>query len=235
MTAAPEPRSIAQALSARIRDHIRSGAFNAGEHLREVQLAALFGASRTPVRHALVANEKDGLLEYTTHRGYVVCPFDKTDIASAFDIRALIEGYAARQAAEQGLRADRQHQAEAAIEAVADLLRRDKPLYGAARHAWRTHKTAFHRAIAEQTENRFVAPMLATVQQIPSVYPPIISSYNPQSLLVYNDQHRAVLGCILGRQGARAEFLMREHVQLAGEAIAAAITPEPAAPARRAG
>ena len=217
------PRSIAQALSARIRDHILSGAFTAGQHLREVQLADLFGASRTPVRLALAANEKDGLLEYTAHRGYVVRPFDAADIASAFDMRALIEGFSARRAAEQGLRADRQRQAEAAIEAVDALLRRDDALDEQARQSWRAHNSGFHRAIAEQTGNRFVAPMLETVQQIPSVYPPIMSSYDTQWLRVYNDHHRAILGCILRRQGARAEFLMREHVQLAGEAIGAAI------------
>lgn len=217
------PRSIAQALSARIRDHILCGTFAAGEHLREVQLAALFSASRTPVRHALAANEKDGLLEYTAHRGYIVRPFDVADIASAYEVRALIEGFASRKAAEQGLRADRQRQAEAAIEAVAELLRRDEPLDEESREAWRANNSAFHRAIVEQSENRFIGPMLANVQQIPSVYPPVMSSYDPQSLRIYNDQHRAVLACILHRQGARAEFLMREHVYLAGETICAAI------------
>jgi len=221
--ASASPRSIAQALSARIRDHILNGAFTAGEHLREVQLAAMFGASRTPVRLALAANEKDGLLDYTAHRGYVVRPFDLTDIASAFEMRALIEGFACRQAAEQGLHPDRQHQAQAAIDAVAALLHRKEALDEQCRSDWRAHNSAFHRAIVEQSGNRFIGPMLANVQQIPSVYPPIMASYDPQALRIYNDQHRAVLACILQRQGTRAEFLMREHVSLAGETICAAL------------
>lgn len=222
--AEPVPtRSITQALSARLRDEILRGTFAAGEHLRETQLAAMFGASRTPVRHALAANEKDGLLEYTAHRGFVVRPFDAADIESAFAMRALIEGFAARRAAELGLAPERASLAASAIDTVDALLRSDEFLDDVARNAWRTQNTLFHRALAEQSGNRFVRPMLAHVQQIPSVYPPIMASYAPGSLRAYNDQHRAILGCVVAREGGRAEFLMREHVIGAGLSICAAI------------
>ena len=216
-------RSIAQALSARIRDEILRGTFVAGQHLREVQLATLFGASRTPVRHALAANEKDGLLEYTAHRGYVVRPFDTPDIANAFEMRALLEGYAARRAAELGLSVDRACAAAAAVASVDALLAADEPLDDEVREAWRNTNTVFHRTIAEQGGNRFLGPMLAQVRQIPSVYPPIIASYEPQALRAYNDQHRAVLACIVAREGVRAEFLMREHIYGAGAAFLGAM------------
>ncbi len=120
--------SIAQTLSARIRDNILNGAFAGGQHLREVELAGLFGTSRTPVRHALAANEKDGLLKYIAHRGYVVRAFDVIDMDHAHEMRALIEGYAARRAAERGLRGDRHQKATAAIESVDTLLQQDAPL-----------------------------------------------------------------------------------------------------------
>ncbi|MGI4939031.1 MAG: GntR family transcriptional regulator [Janthinobacterium lividum] len=215
---------IAQTLSARIRDHILNGTFAAGQHLREVQLATFFGTSRTPVRHALAANEKDGLLAYTANRGFVVRAFDVMDIEQAYEMRALMEGYAARRAAERGLRADLLQMAAAAIESVAALLVQDAPLDDAAREVWRSRNTEFHQAIVAQAENRFLAPTLAIVRQIPSVFPPVLASYEASTLRVYNDQHRAVLASILGREGTRAEFLMREHVTLAGEAIRATVT-----------
>ncbi len=214
---------IGQALGARIRDMILKGEFAAGQHLREVQLAEMFGASRTPVRLALAANEKDGLLDYSPNRGYVVRPFDVKDIASAYELRALIEGLASRKAAEQGLHPDLARKAAAAIEAVGELLRSEEPLDEPAREAWRMHNSIFHRAIVEQSNNRFIGPMLLSVQQIPSVYPPIFASYDPSSLRTYNDQHRQVLTCILEREGVRSEFLMREHIYLAGETICASI------------
>jgi GntR family transcriptional regulator, vanillate catabolism transcriptional regulator len=214
---------IAQALTTRIRDMILGGEFTAGQHLREVQLADMFGASRTPVRLALASNERDGLLEYSPNRGYVVRPFDVGDITKAYEIRALIEGFAARKAAEQGLAPDRQDRAWVALRAVDALLNRSEGLDQPARELWRSHNAQFHRAIIEQSDNRFIEPILLTVQQIPSVYPPIFAGYEPSTLRRYNDQHRQVLDTILAREGTRAEFLMREHIQLASETICASI------------
>lgn len=219
----PTTEPIAQTLSARIRDMILKGEFVAGQHLREVQLAEMFGASRTPVRSALASNEKDGLLDYSPNRGYVVRPFDATDIGSAFELRALIEGLAARKAAESGLLPERHSRADAAIAAVDDLLRTDEVLDDEVRESWRKHNAAFHATIVEQSGNRFIMPMLLSVQQIPSVYPPILSTYDPAILRIYNKQHRQVLDCILNREGVRAEYLMREHILGAGDAIRAAI------------
>ena len=215
--------SIAQTLSALLRDNILNGAFTAGQHLREAELACLFGTSRTPVRHALAANEKDGLLDYTAHRGFVVRAFDVMDMDQAYEMRALIEGYAARTAAERGLRADRHQKAAAAIESVDDLLQQDAPLDDAAREAWRSRNIEFHQAIVAQCENRFIGPMLTSVQQIPSVFPPVLTTYEASALRIYNDQHRAILASILRREGTRAEFLMRDHVTLSGEAIRATV------------
>ena len=215
---------IAQTLSSRIRDLILKGEFAAGQHLREVQLAEMFGSSRTPVRLALAANERDGLLEYGPNRGYVVRPFRVKDIASAFEMRALIEGYATRRVAEKGLSAETQERIAGAIASVSHLLDRDEALDEDARQAWRTHNATFHRGIMEDADNRFIAPMLLSVQQIPSVYPPVLSSYDPGRLRAYNDQHRRILACIVTREAVRAEFLMREHVQAAGETILASLS-----------
>ena len=65
--------------------------------------------------------------------------------------------------------------------------------------------------------------MLTSVQQIPSVFPPVLATYEASALRIYNDQHRAILASILRREGTRAEFLMREHVTLSGEAIRATV------------
>lgn len=210
---------IAQALSAQIRDRILNGEFAAGQHLREVQLAQMFGASRTPVRLALAANERDGLLEYGPNRGYVVRPFEAKDIASAFEMRATIEGFAARRAAEKGVSEQAERRMAGAIESVEHLLRGHEPLDEAARDVWRAQNRIFHRTIEDVADNRFVGPMLLSVQQIPSVFPPVLASYDPVQLRVYNDQHRRILACILRREAVRAEFLMREHVASAGEVI----------------
>lgn len=215
--------SIAQELTGRIRDMILRGKFVSGEHLREMALAELFSVSRTPIRAALAANEKDGLLEYSQNRGYVVRPFDIRDIADAYEMRAMLEGFACRKAAERGLELDAERNARRAINAVGALLESGDPLDDAAREAWRRHNTIFHRAIIEHAENSFLPAMLQLVNRIPSVFPPIFPTYDADALRVFNDQHTRILKCILDRQGTRAEVLMREHAYLACETFCASI------------
>jgi GntR family transcriptional regulator, vanillate catabolism transcriptional regulator len=214
-------RPIGQTLSARIREMIVSGEFAAGQHLREVQLAQLFGASRTPVRHALAVNEKDGLLEYHPNRGYVVRAFDPGDIAQAYELRALLEGFAARRAAEEGLRPDLAERAQHAIDAVDGLLDHHRDLDDDARDVWRRHNGEFHQVIIQQSNNRVLGPVLQSVRQIPSVYPPILVRHDRTRLRSYNEEHRRILQCILRREGLRAEFLMREHIYRAREIMSA--------------
>ena len=213
--------SIAQELSGRIRDMILRREFASGEHLREAALAGLFSVSRTPIRAALAANEKDGLLEYSQNRGYVVRAFHVRDIADAYEMRAMLEGLACRKVAERGLKLEAEREARRATDAVAALLESGAPLNDAAREAWRRHNTVFHGAIVEQAENSFLPTMLQMVNRFPSVFPPILPTYDAGALRVFNDQHRRILECILDRQGTRAEVLMREHVYLACETFCA--------------
>ena len=77
-------KPTSQELTARIRDMILSGEFSSGQHLREAALADQFSVSRTPVRAALAANEKDGLVEYNPNRGYIVRAFHVRDIAEKY-------------------------------------------------------------------------------------------------------------------------------------------------------
>jgi len=198
---------------------ILKGEFCAGQHLREVQLAEMFGVSRTPVRLALAANERHGLLEYGPNRGYVVRSFLAKDIASAFEIRALVEGYSARRAAEKGLSPEEERQMIEAIDSVSHLLGQEEILNESDHETWRNQNALYHRIISDKSGNRFVGPVLQSVQQIPSVYPPVLTSYAPEKLRTYNDQHLRILECILRRESVRAEFLMREHILSAGDEI----------------
>jgi GntR family transcriptional regulator of vanillate catabolism len=220
-------KPTSQELTARIRDMILSGEFSSGQHLREAALADQFSVSRTPVRAALAANEKDGLVEYNPNRGYIVRSFHVRDIAEAYEMRALLEGMACRATAERGMKLDAERAARRAIDLVEKLMRDQGPLDNAAREQWREHNRVFHRSIIDSVENRFLQPMLQMVQQIPSVYPPIFASYTAGELARYNEEHKRILECILDRQGTRAEFLMREHILSAGETLCASIRRAP--------
>lgn len=95
-----------------LRKMIASGELAAGERLMEVPTAELFGVSRMPVRMAFRTLEQEGLLVRFGGRGFQVRSVSADDIAGAVEVRGVLEGLAARQAAERGLSA----QARAALQ-----------------------------------------------------------------------------------------------------------------------
>ncbi|AGI74893.1 GntR family transcriptional regulator (plasmid) [Octadecabacter arcticus 238] len=204
-------------LTESLRELILKGEFTSGEHMREIALAERFQVSRTPIRVALAANAKDGLLKYSRNRGYSVRSFDKRDIIDAFEMRSMLEGVASRVAAEQGMRLDAEQQARRACDVNDSLLLQNCEIDEASIEIWREQNQLFHSAILNQSGNRFMHEMMRIVQQIPAVYPPIIAPYRLQDLRLYNAQHRKILDCIIKRQGMRAEALMREHITGAGD------------------
>src|ERR1700740_1089334 len=102
------PRAGNRALSVtdQIRESILGGAMRGGERLNEVQLSKTLSVSRTPVRAALQALAGEGLLDYAPNRGFTVREFALRAIVDAYDIRASLEGLAARFAAQRGLSPD---------------------------------------------------------------------------------------------------------------------------------
>lgn len=86
----------------RLREQILTGEFAEGDWLREGALATALGTSRTPVRDALRRLHGDGLVELAPNRGARVTGFAQSDVTDIFELRALLEGFAARKAAERG-------------------------------------------------------------------------------------------------------------------------------------
>ncbi len=93
----------------RAYQHIRSklllGNFVAGERLAEEALAAEIGISRTPVREALNRLASEGLAKQLPRYGVFVRSLKREELAELYDLRALLESYAAEQAAENRTRA----------------------------------------------------------------------------------------------------------------------------------
>ena len=65
-------------------------------------MAAAYGVSRQPVQQALLLLRNHGLVRDAPRRGLVVSPLDVEFVRNLYEVRAVLEGLAARMAAEHG-------------------------------------------------------------------------------------------------------------------------------------
>lgn len=87
-------RTLAAAITDRIRQDILGGQHQAGTPLRQDALAAAYGVSRIPVREALFQLEAEGLVAIEPHRGAVVTPLSRAEIEDIFALRLILENRA---------------------------------------------------------------------------------------------------------------------------------------------
>ena len=202
-------RQLKDAVYLQLRDDIISGALPAGAVLREVELAGRFGVSKTPLRDALVRLQKDGFVDIPPYRSAVVTGYSETDLREIYELRELLEGACARQAA--------LHIGEDALAELAQIVRASvacvsggEPIPG------REEELAvliqeFDLALYAQSRNSRIDEMVGNirghVQRIGRLTTGI-----PGRLAKSVAEHQAIYEAIARRDGPGAESLMREHI-----------------------
>jgi GntR family transcriptional regulator, vanillate catabolism transcriptional regulator len=222
-----------QALRAklRLRELILEGGLKGGERLSELPLAGQLGVSRTPLRLALAQLEHEGLLEAMPGGGFAVSTFTQQEVADAIDLRGVLEGTAARLAAER-LRDPAELEAMHGCVAQMDaLVRPDRPAIEAFGRYVKLN-ARFHLLLVKLAKNRALESAIAHVEALPFASPSAfvqVQAELPEShriLYVAQTQHRAMLEAIEEREGSRAEAVAREHARIARWNLDVALTSE---------
>ena len=89
---------LSEQLRERIEERIVNGRYRPGTKLDEVELAASFKVSRTPIREALIQLSAAGLVDMRPRRGAVVAEVSSLRLAEMFDFMAELEAACARRA-----------------------------------------------------------------------------------------------------------------------------------------
>lgn len=201
-----------------LRGLVMSGAFDPGARLPEVALAKRLDISRTPLRQAMDRLVSEGLLERISTGGCKVATFDYNDLIDAIELRGVIEGTAARLAAERGVTHALMREARDILAdidaAVADVASIDLDRYARL-------NAGFHSLLAEMSGSDVVQRELERINRLPMAAPSAFLAAQEsvpdffKSLTRAQEQHHAILDAIESREGTRAEALLREHARLA--------------------
>jgi GntR family transcriptional regulator of vanillate catabolism len=209
---AAEPSSTRyEAVVEKLRAAVLAGEFTPGERLHEVRLTGRLGVSRTPVRAALQKLASEGLLDYTPNRGYTMREFSVGEIVSAYEVRAVLEGLAARLAAERGLSEDERATIVQALRDGDDLLQ-DWRLSDEHRSAYGRINASFHETIHAAAGSRMLTDVIFLCQQVPVSSPRNVVAFEERDVRRRHDDHHRIFEAIIGREPWRAEVLMRDHV-----------------------
>jgi GntR family transcriptional regulator, vanillate catabolism transcriptional regulator len=203
-----------------LREMLVKGQFQPGERIREVPLAARLNVSRIPLHLALERLAHEGFLQVRPTRGFVVQQFSTQDIYDAIELRGLLEGAAARRAA-QRLKDPRELDSmREASGAILALVRRHK-LNGEAFKRYIRLNEKFHAALLDLSRSRMLRRSVEQACSLPFASPgaflerQFISDDLYELFLISADQHCSIVEAIASRDAVRAEMLTREHALVA--------------------
>jgi len=208
--------SSAENVLAVVRGQILRGERAPGDKITEVGIAGDLDVSRTPVRTALAALEAEGLIEKREGRGYTVRSISAAAVAKAIDVRAALEGLAARTMAQNGLPEDAEAalvQSIATSQAVLDSEDPDTDFIGGYTEA----NKSFHETIMRHCGNDLIAHTFERIAMLPLTalgtlaFDKTTYQRERMRLTVGHSQHVIIFDALKKGDGQRAEAMMREH------------------------
>lgn len=215
-----------------LREMVLRGEFRPGSRIAEVPVGRKLNVSRTPVRHALERLVEEGLLESNTSGGFTVREFTVRDIWDAIEARGVLEGAAARLAAERlsdfketdSLR----RLCEELEQVVSASVAYSQPPSSDEMSRFAELNGKFHAAMVELAKSPMLEWALDRIRGIPFASPrAVIMSGTIEGSLIAQAQHRALLDAIVNREGARAEGIAREHARFARQNLERALAQTP--------
>ncbi len=193
---------------------IVKGDLTPGEKIGEVELCSRFHLTRGPLREALGRLESRGLLVRRPHAGVKVVSVSADELIELYRIRELMEGLAARQAAER--------MTDAEITALRATLDTHETMIEQAQgqaYYQAEGDYDFHHRIATGSRNTKLTQMLlGDLYYMVRMYRYRLSTSSGRPHMALRE-HRNIVDAIANRDGELAEFLMKRHIYAARKNI----------------
>jgi GntR family transcriptional regulator of vanillate catabolism len=195
--------------------------------LRAEGLATELAVSRTPIRVALAVLSAEGLVDYGVNRGYTVRAVTIGDVFDSIEVRAGLEGQAARASVDLGWDL-------AALERLAEVVRQGRAILDRGDWSeeieadWYQLNRTFHRSILHASQNKvlrnairmtLIYPLFGDPARLcPSVAAAVplrlrqLGATPPEHLLSSQGDHERLLDAIRRQDSAEAGRIMTDHV-----------------------
>ncbi|TYQ16411.1 UNVERIFIED_CONTAM: DNA-binding GntR family transcriptional regulator [Acetivibrio alkalicellulosi] len=194
----------------RIQNDILNGVYKPGESLTEKKLSEDLGVSRTPIREAIMQLELEGLVKSVPNKGAVVKEITAKDIKEIYTIRMMIEGLAARWAADN-ITSEELDELKEAVDFEEFYTIKNDP-----EHLMK-FDSKFHEILFKASKSDPLMHLLKTFHHY--VHRARIGSFkSPIRAREALKEHRAILDAIINKDAKMAEELAIEHIRNAASA-----------------
>lgn len=202
-------QTLREQIVSSLRESIIQGELSPGQKLTEPELAEKLGISRTPIREAFRQLESEGFLTVIPRRGAVVSRLTRKEIDDFYELKSLLEGYAARMAAERIN--------EKGIEKLRKINEQLVSLAEKEDIETFFHKNEeFHRTFISYCQNEKLQELREhMVQRFTRFRLEALSV--PGRLMESVHQHRTIIRALARKDGRLAEAVVLEHALLSGE------------------
>lgn len=190
-----------------ILDLILSGALPPEAPISIRSLADRTGIGRTPIREALQALARDGVIAIVPMRGTFVRKPDIVEVREIYEVRIALEGMAAFLVAQRGL-SERLRQIGADMKAMKDFEQVDLELIR--KLGWDLHDELMAAAENSQLKELYV--------QISRKFKLILrqgARYDDRRYIETLDEHLEIFAALEAKDASRAQELMQAHIRRA--------------------
>jgi len=204
-----QPTLVEQVVNA-IVSEIVDGDLPANSRLIQDELARAYGVSRQPVQQALLLLRDRGMVREAPGRGLIVSPLDVDLVRNLYEVRAMLDGLAARLAAERG-----SERAKSEGQVYLDAGR--AAVESGSLHDQIEADMRFHGFINELSGNSLIGETTAPHwPYLRRVMGEVLrdDAQMPQTIL---GEHVAILDAIIAGNAAEAESLSRNHISRAAK------------------
>lgn len=200
MARVPESRRVRDALENAVVD----GRYRPGQRLDPAELEREFGCSRTPVREALQALERSGLVRIRAKQGTYVTELSVLELAERFEVMAELEGMAARLSA-------RRIPAESLAELEGTLQECEEHALAGDADRYYYANAAFHGVVYDSCGNEYLRQQSHTLKRALQPYRRLQLRV-PDRMRRSLAEHREIARTVAAGDAEAAENAAREHV-----------------------
>jgi DNA-binding GntR family transcriptional regulator len=190
-----------------IKGAIQDGRIKPGQRLVQDALARQLGISRSPVREAIVRLGQEGFIHLEPHRGAVVRPVTDREMDQIYQVRQLLEPFAAAEAATHATDEEIERLAAVQREAVSQ-----REALNPADVFWVNGE--FHRVLVAPCHNEVLVGLLASLWERQVTF---------NAFAVYSEQrgatehmlheHQAILEAFTSRRSEQVRTLVEYHIR----------------------